>query len=220
VSANSTVLNGETMKKLFWLVLAAGSSCFILKLSTFVIPEAICVLVSIPVLITLVVLLIIAAGVGFIVWRKSSRIWPVPALVCLAFILSTYYFTSPLGQFISDWRFERHLAEYSRVVDGLRNGTISCEAPCNADVEVIKTAIGPPHIQEIWGARCNDNGVIVDFLDGTDVPFLHEGYFFKDYGEKSNCNTRSVSPDVGWPHVPYVRHITGHWYRLSDQPGF
>lgn len=208
------------MKKMFALILAAGSSFFVLTLSTYVIPEAVCVLLTLLVFVGLVGILIVASTVGFISWRRSFRSWPVPALVCLAFIVCTHYFASPIGRYISDWRLERHVAEYSRVVEGLRNGTISCATPCNGNVEVIEATSRPAHIQVIWGARCDDNGVIVLFLVDTDVPLLHEGYFFRDYGEKSNCNTRSVSPDVGWPHVPYVRHITGQWYRFSDQPGF
>jgi hypothetical protein len=213
-------VDSETMKKMLRLILAAGSGSFVLKVSAFVIPEFVCVLLSLLVFFALVVILVVASRVGFIRWRKSSRLWPVPALVCLAFILCTYYLASPMGRSISDWRFERHLAEYSRVVDGLRNGTISCATPCNGNVEVINATNRPAKIRAIWGARCDDNGVIVLFLVDTDVPLLHEGYFFKDYGENSNCNTRSVSPEQGWPHVPYVRHIAGMWCRFSDKPGF
>ena len=205
---------------MFMLIGTAGSSFFAMTLSTFVIPEAVCELLSTLVLVAMIVILIVASRVGFINWRKSSRLWPVPALVCLAFIMCTYYFTSPLGRYISDWRFERHLSEYSNILESVRSGAISCERPCNAQVEVIEVQSRPAHIGIIWGARCDDNGVIVLFQVATDVPFLHEGYYFRDYGERSNCNTHSVSPDVGWPNVPYVRHITGQWYRFSNQPGF
>lgn len=207
------------MRKMYRLIVAVGISCFFLRLSTFVVPEVVCVLLSILAFVSLVVILIIALRLGFIRWQKCSRLWLVPSLACLAFILCAYYSTPPLGRYISDWRFGKHLAEYSSVVDGLRNGTISCAAPCNANVEVIATSIRPAHIRDIWGAHCDDNGLIVLFRVDTDVPLLHEGYFFKNYGESSNCNIHSVSPEVSWPHVPYIRHITGQWYRFSDQPG-
>jgi len=203
------------MKKMFGLILAAGSGSFVLGVSAYVIPEFVCVLLSPLVFIALVVILIVASWEGFSRRRKSSRLWPVPALVCLAFILCTYYLASPVGRGISDWRFERHLAEYSRVVDGLKNGTVSCATPCNGKVEVIEATNHPATIRGIWGARCDDNGALVLFMVDTDVPLLHEGYFFKDYGKNSDCDTRAVSPEE-----PYVRHIVGMWYRWSDQPGF
>jgi hypothetical protein len=206
------------MKKICWFAVTVGVSSFVLRLSTYVFPELFGILLTYLLYVVLAVMLLVALRVGFVRWRKVSRLWPVPALVCLAFIICAC-FTPSIGQHISDWRFGRHLAEYSRVVDSLRKGTTSCATPCNAEVEVIETTSRPEHIRDVWGAHCDDGGVIVLFRVGTDVPFLHEGYFFKDYGTSSNCNTRSVSPDVGWPHVPYIRHITGQWYRFSDQPG-
>jgi hypothetical protein len=208
------------MKKQFWLIVAAGSSFFILGLSAYVIPEFVCLLLFFLVFAVLVVFLIFASIVGFISWRKSSRLWPVPALVCLAFILCTYYLISPIGQYISDWRFEKNLAEYSKVVDDLKNGTIACAIPCNAKFGMIKAPSQPALIRNISGARCNDNGVVVLFLSDTDVPLVHVGYLYKDYGEKSDCLSRSLAPDEGTPHLPYLRHITENWYRFSDQPGF
>ncbi|MDR3412315.1 MAG: hypothetical protein P4L87_15475 [Formivibrio sp.] len=207
------------MKKTSWAIVVVGVCCFFLRLSTYVMPEFLCILLSTLLLVALVVLLVVSSRVGFIRWRKSSHLWPAPSLVCLAFILCAYYFAPSMGRYISDWKFGRHLAEYSRVVNGLKNGTISCATPCNANVEVIEVTSRPAHIRDIWGARCDDNGVIVLFRVDTDVPLLHEGYFFKDYGVTSNCNIRSVSPEVSWPHVPYIRHIAGQWYRFSDQPG-
>jgi hypothetical protein len=52
----------------------------------------------------------------------------------------------------------------------------------------------------------------------TDVPLLHEGYVFKDYGESSNCN--HGQSELGGSHLPFVRHVRDKWYRFSDQPGF
>jgi hypothetical protein len=106
-------------------------------------------------------------------------------------------------------------------VDGIKNGTIPCAAPCSPNVEEIKATSRPAQVRDIFGTRCDDKGVIVLFLMDTDVLLLHEGYFFKDYGKNSNCNAPSVSPEEeGWPRIHYVRHISGNWYRFSDQPGF
>ena len=207
------------MKKTFILVVAAGSSFFIMRLSTFVIPESICIMLSLVFVVALLVLLVTASRTGIIKWRKTSRLWPVPALVCLVFILCGFGITPSMGRYISDWQFKKNLDQYSIVVDNFRTGIISCTSSCNGDVEVIGVTSRPVRIRDIWGARCDDRGVIVLFRFDTDVPLLHEGYFFRDYGENSNCGIRSVSPELGWPHTPYVRHITGHWYHFSDQPG-
>ena len=201
---------------MYWAIVPVGISCFLLGLTTYVIPEFLCVLLSSSLFITLVLLLIVALCLGFAVWRKSSRLWLIPALVCLAFVLCSYYLVSPIGQHISDPIFERHLSEYSKVVDGLRSGTISCATPCVGERGIIETTTRPAHVRDIWAVRCNDGGLLVLFRVDTDVPLFHEGYLFKGYGERSNCNTGREMPE----RRLYVRQITGSWYRFSDQPGF
>jgi len=204
------------MRIMCWVIVPVGISQFILSLFTYLIPEFLCVLLSFSLLITLVLLLIVASCLGFIVWRKASRLWMVPALVCLAFILCEFFLVSSMAQHISDPIFERHLSEYSKVVDGLRSGTISCATPCVGERGVIEATIRPAHVRDIWAVRCDDGGLLVLFRVDTDVPLLHEGYLFKGYGERSNCNTGREMPE----RRLYVRHITGSWYRFSDQPGF
>jgi hypothetical protein len=204
------------MKRTCWWAVGVGTVCYVLTLSTHVMPEFLCLIFSFALLIALFVIMLVALTVGFTRWRKSSRLWPLPALVCLAFIVCAYFAPLTGGQLISDWRFGRHLTEYSRVVDGLRNGTISCATPCNAKYGVVEVKDRPAHIKGIWEVRCDDGGIAVLFLINTDVPLLHAGYLFKDYGESSNCSTRLFMPEKRWP---YVRHITRQWYHFSDQPG-
>jgi len=204
------------MKCMFWAIVLAGFSCFCLKLITYVIPESLCVLLSFILFVALVMLLIVSLIFGFTRWRKSSRFWLAPALVCTAFVLSCFYLPSPIGRHISDWRFGKHVTEYSRVVDGFRSGAISCRTPCEGRSDVIEATDRPAHIRDIWGVRCDDGGLLVLFRVNTDVPFLHEGYLFKGYGEKSDCNTGSEKPEKRF----YLRLITGRWYSFSDQPGF
>jgi hypothetical protein len=86
-------------------------------------------------------------------------------------------------------------------------------------MELMQAVSRPAHVRNIWGVHCDDGGAIVLFLFDTDVPLLHEGFFFKDYGARSNCEAKSLSPELGWPRAPYVRHVTAHWYHWSDQPG-
>ncbi len=206
------------MKRWLQAVIAAGILSIPLSISSYVMPEFICVILSLFLYVALIALLLVSLYLGYARWRKACRLWFGPSAVCLG-VLMALHFASALGDVISDRMFEKHIDEYHRVVNGVRNGSLSCAAACNAELAMIEARIRPPYIQEVLGARCNDGGIIVLFLVDTDVPGLHEGYFFKDYGKSSDCNVRSVSPELGWPHVPYIRHITGQWYRFSDQPG-
>src|SRR5450631_722036 len=183
------------MRKLYWSIVVLGIGCFALGLSTYAVPEALCVLLAGALFFALVFLFLVVSSVGLTQWRKTSRSWFVPALLCLFFILCRWYFASPLGQRIADRRSEKHLAEYSEVVKGFRDGTLVCESMCNGDWYSVKSTKTqqeprqPTGVRLIWGERCDDGGLALLFLFDTDVPLLHEGYIFKSYGEKSNCNT-------------------------------
>ena len=208
------------MEKIFRWIAALGSILFVLVLLLYVIPGFASLLLSVLVLVTLVVLLTVSLVAGLLKWRKSSKFWPMPALVCLAFIFCSFYVASPIGRYISDRMFERHLGDYARAVDNFRDGSVLCASSCNGDVKAIEGTSLPAHVRDIWGAHCDGNGVIVLFRLDTDVPLLHEGYMFKDYEESSDCSKRFGSREFVWSHLPYVRQIEGHWYRFSDQPGF
>ena len=207
------------MKRMCKLIVVTGGSFLILRLSTFVIPESICILLSLMFAVILVVLFVIVSIAGIRKWRKTSCLWSTPSLVCLVFLVVGVEIMPPICRDISDWVFLKHLDPYSRIVDNLKNGRVSCANACDGKLETINVTSRPAHVRDIWGARCDDDGAIVLFRMDTDVLLLHEGYFFKDYRETSNCGRQAMSPEVGWPHVPYVRHITGHWYRFSDKPG-
>jgi len=206
-------------KALRWIV-ALGGILFVLRLSSYVHPEFACLLLSVLLLVSLIVLLPVALTQGWSKWRKSSKFWPMPALVCAAFIVCSFYVASPIGSGISDKLFARHRGDYARVVDSFRDGRVLCTSSCNEDVKVIEATNLPAHVRDIWGAHCDGGRVIVLFRLDTDVPLLHEGYMFKDYEEDSDCSKRFGSREIVWSHLPYVRQIEGHWYRFSDQPGF
>src|ERR1017187_8297455 len=152
------------MRRMSWVVIIVGVSCFALSLSTYVMPEFLCVLLSGASLLALAALFVAVLWAGFSRWRATSRLWFVPALVCLVFILCKWYLASPIGQRISDWRFGKHLAEYSRVVDGFRGGTIACQRTCNAVLDTVASTktpadtVPPAGIEDVWGERCDDGG--------------------------------------------------------------
>jgi len=211
---------GEAMQKIFRWIVTLGSVLFVLTLVAYLLPNFVCLLLSGLVLLALVVLLCGSLIAGLLKWRKISNVWPMPAIVCLAFILCSFYVASPIGRYISDRRFERHLGTYARVVKDFRNGSVRCTSACDGVAKVIATGNIPAHVRDVWGMHCEGNSVIVLFRLDTHVPLLHEGYMFRDYGENSNCSKRFGSHEFVWSHLPYVRQIEGNWYRFSDQPGF
>src|SRR6266576_604550 len=99
------------MEKTFRWSVALGSSLFVLTLSLYVLPKFACVILFLLVLVALVALLARTLVAGLLKWRKSSKFWPMPALVCIAFILCSFYVASPIGRYISDGMFEKHLGD-------------------------------------------------------------------------------------------------------------
>src|ERR1700743_2443205 len=105
------------MEKTFRWILAFGSVLFVLSLLIYMLPNFAFILLLFLVLAILVVLLFVALTVGWSKWRKSSKFWPMPALVCLAFLLGSFYAASPVARYLSDGMFKRHLGDYTRVVE-------------------------------------------------------------------------------------------------------
>ena len=146
------------MQKTFKLIIALGTILFFLRLSSYVIPEFFCVLLSLIVLGLLVVLLIGAVVRGATRWREFSRFWPAPAIVCIAFISSSFYVPPPMGRYISDRVFEKHLNEYSKIADAFRYGEVRCAISCSGNIELIETTNLPVHVGSIRGTHCDGNG--------------------------------------------------------------
>jgi hypothetical protein len=200
---------------MYWLIVVTGVSYFLLTLYSYIMPEWLSNVASFAAFGLLVLILLLTTVIGFTKWRNLSRLWMMPALVCLAFILSAFL-TPPMGRAIADWNFKRHATEYLKIVDGVKSGAISCGPQCDARLQVFKAANTPANIRALMGARCDDGEVVVAFLIGTDVPLLHEGYFFKDYEDTNPCIKDAMRPDKKWA---YVRPVAGKWYHFSDQPG-
>jgi len=136
--------------------------------------------------------------------------------MCLAFPVSTWLTAVPIGRSIADWEFKRHLNEYVRVVEDFKSGRIPCGTQCNGSFHRLHVKDQPKNIMFLEAARCNDGTVGVAFLVDSDVPLLHEGYFFKGYGDGSDCSAHPWSLDKKYP---YVRYVEGEWYHFSDEPG-
>jgi hypothetical protein len=201
------------------LSIGLGTSFFVLGLNAYVWPEFFCNLLAVALGVVLLALFVIALWEGITNWRKTSNAWFVPAAACLVFLVGGYEVGPLLGPKIADRLFARHLAIYASAVNEFKSGRLTCESPCKANIQSVNGGDWPPNVSNIWGAKCNDGGVILLFRTKTDVPLFHEGYYFRDYGGTSDCSQASVSPEIGWPHVPFVRHVEGDWYHFSDMPG-
>lgn len=207
------------MKRMFRLSLTAGVAFFLLRLSTFVVPEAICICLAGLLGLTLLGFLVMSAMTGFTSWRTTSKLWAAPAVICVASIALGILVPPSIGQYIADSVHNKDLNTYSRIVEDFKKGAIACTSPCNGNLELVQVVSQPVRVRDILGAHCDDNGAIMLFQIGTDVPLLHEGFFFRDYGSLSDCGMRGLSPGESWPHTPYVRHISGHWYHYSNRSG-
>lgn len=203
------------MRTWYRLIVAFGASYVLLNLYSYITPEWLCAILSVVALVALVVALLFTAVRGFRTWRKTSQYWMVPALVSIAFILTTWL-VPPLGRSIADLRFKSHLSDYEKIVVELRNDANFPNSTAGAGLNLIKDKKLPSHVQAIKAGRCGDRVMVAAFLLETDVPLLHEGYVYKGYQETDSCVGDVLKPENNWP---YIRHVYGNWYHFSDQPG-
>jgi hypothetical protein len=193
------------MRRAYQIIIALGLCLFLFLLYFHTIPSFIYFVGIDLTFFSLVLALFITGRVGFTRWRKSSRFWMFPVLLCLAFMSSPFW-NDPIGNFLADQYFVRHLNEYTQVVNDVRNGVI----PCGETFSRIDVKKPPPHIKYIFAVRCNDGKtILVDFLDDFSCVFFHEGYVYKGYIETDGCIPENIRRHN-------LRHIVGNWYHFYD----
>jgi hypothetical protein len=155
----------------------------------------------------LVFLFIATLITGLASWRKKSRLWMYPALLCIAFILS-FVTCAMVGvpSAIDNWHFKKHMAGYDKIVDSIRSGAV----PCGSTITGINITNLPPGIRNILAARCLDGSMLVEFVGKGSSFAGHSGYLFK------NTETNNYIADYMKRENIYLSHITGDWYRFSD----
>lgn len=169
------------MRNAYKISIILGITCFLSVLYSYIKPEILCVMLGLATFVGLALAFVITAFIGFTRWRKSSRLWMMPMVICLTF-LAAAWLSKSVGRFVADWQFARYSSEYLLVVDDVRNGRISCPAECGMKLTVIEVMPMPTHVRAILAAHCNNNVVIVGFLSDIDVPLVHEGYFYRESG--------------------------------------
>lgn len=207
------------IRRCLWIA-AAGAILFGLVASLYAHPKIICLALLIVLLLAMLVAQIRLLLVGFLRWRRSTKFWLMPAVVCAAVISLSLCFGSMAGRHISDLVFRKHSDEYLKIVAAFHDGSLNCVTSCSGNVGMIETAALPADVRQVYGTHCDGGGVLVLFSLKNDVPLVHEGYLFRDYAETGNCSERFGSHGIVWSHVPFVRKLDRHWYRFSDQPGF
>jgi len=153
--------------------------------------------------------LIVSLIIGLVHWRKSTRWWMGPALLCIAFLLGLRI-CGDIGiqEAIGNWWFKKHIGPYVEIVDSIQSSAI----PCNPNFARIGNITNlPPHVRYVSAARCPDGAVLVEFRSKTVIPLSPIGHLFKNYGETNNCITANMGPEHHWH---YLRHITGNWYEF------
>ena len=143
--------------------------------------------------------------VGLASWRKSSRWWMGPSLLCFAFIV--IFFTYPINA-VDNWFFKKHMAPYVAIVDSIQSGAI----PCSSTIGNVNITNLPPYIRDVAAARCPDGSVLVEFFSKACSFAGHSGCIFKDYTETNSCFADYAKLEQEW----HLSHITGNWYIFSD----
>lgn len=201
------------MKKAYYIGTALGISCSLFTLWMYTMPHLLAILLAAATFMGLVVSLLASGILGWARWRRTSRLWMVPALICLASIVIAW-FTPAVGRLLADEIFKRRLAEYTEVIEEIQNDKKTIAANGNL---IAVDPRNPPHdVRAVRALRCHDGALIAEFLLDTKVPLVHDGYVYKGYEENNACMSLTVRPEKRWP---YVRHVSGNWYHFSDQPG-
>ncbi len=152
---------------------------------------------------------IVTLIMGLARWRKTSRSWIGPTLLCVVFILSILFIRNT-GVFVAlgDRQFMKHRDDYTSIVDQIKTGAV----PCGSSLTKINIQNVPSHISSVWAARCPDGSIFVEFNLKPHIPQTSRGYLFKNYAETNNCFDEITKPE----HRYHLSHITGNWYEFRN----
>ena len=203
------------MKRAFYITGVLGVLYILMTIYAHAFPSWASIIVVLLAFVALVVMSVLELVAGYSTWRHVSRLWMMPGLLSLAFLLCSEA-SAPVGSRIADWQFKRRLPQYTAVVNEFKEGVVSCITPCRGTLGVLQAPSPPRGIRALRGARCDDGNVVIAFLLDTRVPLLHEGYIFNGMKEQQKCNGGSLEPEKNWQ---YVRRVVGDWYHFSDEQG-
>jgi hypothetical protein len=197
------------MRTNYLLISICGISLFLSLLLSAVMPTSISHIGVLVFDCILVGLLIGNLIMGLVRWRKSSRLWMGPAVLCIAFLFAVAV-CAKIGIWtaISDWRFKSHISAYDRVIESIQAGTL----PCSDTFATLNYSDLPPNIRNIRASCCPDGSMLVECYNKGSSSAGHTGYLFKNYLGTSDCVANNVKLERIWR----LHHITGNWYRFAD----
>ena len=204
---SETDLN-KVMRIAYRLIILCGVGLFLSQLPLTIAPNLFQPMLFGVFFLGVVFVLIATLIMGLVSWRKSSRWWMGPALLCMAFILSFIIW----GR-IETWAgfdhllFKRNMAPYVNIVDSIKSGAISC-GPTIANIHSITNL--PPGIRNIDAVRCTDGSVLVLFVAKGSSFAGHMGYLFKD------TETNNYIADYIKREQIRLSLMTGNWYEFWD----
>jgi hypothetical protein len=156
-----------------------------------------------------VILITTLAGIrkyGFV-----SRSWPLSPVLCVLFLFSIHR----VGVYVTEWRFQWQLPEYTAAVDGLKTGDIEIERD-NQRIDIRRFGHPPGRAKGVDVTRCGQQNLIVRFMIPTRGGAVgpHWGYIYDDCSDTSDTVSETTAPaGVYMQHESYY-HIQGPWYEF------
>jgi hypothetical protein len=195
------------MRTAYRLIILFGVGLYLSDLPLTTVPNLIQPLFVLGCSLGLLFALIVTFIIGLFRWRKLSRWWMGPALLCIAFILSFIICGRIEMRLGGDhWLFKRNMVPYVRIVDSIKSGAV----PCGSKIANINITNLPSGIRNVAAARCSDGSAVVLFV-GKGSSFAGDfGYLYKDYSETNSCIADNIKPD----QLGRLNHIIDNWYEF------
>jgi len=157
----------------------------------------------------LVIALPITLAMGIGKWRHTSRLWMMPFLLTLMFLLAPEVNFSMKAQ-IADWTFKNDLSTYAQFVEDINDGIIPTKLGWNNLAPHLIQQRLPLGIMRVTASR-NKKGVVVVEIYRVSSALAHSGYLYKNYDDKDISVPQDMRPEEGLQ----LRHIVGKWYSFS-----
>lgn len=149
----------------------------------------------------------VTLAAGFLRWRRRSKFWITPSLLCLALFWLSPYICVNAAVSITDWEFRRHFADYQKLVNDIRTGAIESNAMLS---ELNVHNLSLPGVTSIKAARCDNGAIIVEcFRSGFRVS---RGYVYKGDQSDATCIEENMRPETHYE----LRRLADDWYYFHN----
>jgi hypothetical protein len=182
-----------------------GMLCLVANIAAAIRPSFVAVMIAGSTFVMLIVAVPVALAAGVFSWRKTSRWWFLPPILCVIFAASPWI-ARPIGESYNDRQFKAHFEQYEAAINEIKKQDLPSSAAFTPiDLSRIKV---PPGVIGIRAKRCANESVVVQFLVSAGGR-IHKGYLF------DGCEYAVLSTSPREKRYS-LRHITGQWYHFSD----